>query len=305
MHLKKLVASAIAVAVVLASNLMTVSAQQRERGRPEGGRPEGGRPDAGRFGGGAPGGGAMFGRGAGGGDQVLIGLLRVEAVRQELAMDEVQLAGLRKMNEQAPPVRPDFDWRNATPEQQSAFTEKMRTQANERAAEAKADLEQLLLPNQFERLEQIALQVQGARALVNPEVAEKLGLSGDVTAKMSKEIETSTEKSREMVRAAMQDRNFDGIREKTQAAQKELDEKLVSHLSSDQKAKYEEMKGPAFEMPEMAGAFGRGGPGGPGGVGGDRRGPGAAGGFGGRRGGDAPGAGRGGDRGEGERRPND
>jgi hypothetical protein len=280
MRLTKLIAPALAAAVVLTNNLPEISAQQQDqqgqqgqqepRGRRGGGGPGGFGGGPGGFGGPGAFGGAMFGRGGVGGDVVLISLLRIEAVREELELDPDQLEGLRKLNERLrPTTRPDFDFRAATPEQRAAFTERMGKEAAERASEAKAHVEELLLPDQMDRLEQIAIQVQGTRALLNPEVAKELGLNPETTAKMSKEIEANAEQIREMAREAMQERNFDGIREKTDAMQKELDEKLLASLTTEQKAKFEEMKGDPFEMPQMVG-FGRGGAGGFGGAGGPR-----------------------------------
>jgi len=289
MQLRKLFVPAIAAALAVASQASLVTAQggRPEGGRPEGGRPEGGRPEGGRFGGGpggpggpggfgGPGGpGGMMGMGARGGAGNLIGLLGREEVRNEIEMMPDQVAGLRKLAERQRPERPDFDFRNASDEDRAAFAAKMQAQQAERAADVKAALEELLLPNQFERLEQIAIQAQGAAALMTPEVAEKLGLSKEVTAAMTKDMEASVEKGREMMQAAMRDRDRDreaagGVREKIAEMRKELETKLVAHLSDEQKSKFEEMKGKPFELAPMT--FGGRGPGGEGrGPGGEGR----------------------------------
>ena len=83
----------------------------------------------------------------------------------------------------------------------------------------------------------------------------------------------------------------EGMREKIEKMRKDMEGDVLGVLTSDQKKKFEEMKGEKFEMPE--GAFGRGGRGGFGG-----RGGGEQGGRGGRGGGEQ--GGRGG-RGGGER----
>ncbi len=290
MRLKNLVAPAMAAAVVLASTLPSVSAQEQEqrgrRGGEAGQRGEGGRP--GGFGGGFGGPGGMMGRGGFGGDMLLVGLLAQPAVREELKLDEAQLAGLEKLAERQRPTRPDIDFRTASDAEREKAAVQMREQAAKRAAEAKEQLEELLLPEQLERLEQIALQVQGPAALLSPDVAKELELSAETTAALQKDVEASTEKTREMMTAAMQDRNFEGIREKAEQMRTELEQKLLAHLTSEQKAKFEEMKGAKFDMPAATGPFGRGG------FGGGQRGQGGpgAGGPEGRGGG----RGRGGDR---------
>jgi hypothetical protein len=195
------------------------------------------------------------------------------------------------MAERQRPERPDFDFRNASDEERAAFAAKMQAQQAERAADTRAQLEELLLPEQLDRLDQIALQAQGAAALVTPEISEKLELSAEVSEAMKKVMDESVAQGREMMAAAMRDRDFESVREKVQTMRKELEEKLVSQLTSEQKAKFEELKGAPFELTDAGwggpGGRGPGGPGGRGGFGGGRGpgGPGAEGGPG-RRGGD-------------------
>lgn len=287
MSMKNIYAAALTAAVVFTSGVMSASAQEDEA---QGRRP-GGRFGRGAGGPGGPGGMlGMAGRGMG-----AVALLSREDVREELKLLPDQLEGLKKMAELQRPERPDFDFRNASDEERAAFAAKMQAQQAERAADTRAQLEELLLPEQLERLDQIALQAQGAAALVTPEVAEKLGLSAETNEAMKKVMEGSIAQGQEMMATAMRDRDFDSVREKVQAMRKELEEKLVSQLSSDQKAKFEELKGDPFELTDAGwGGFGGRGPGGrgPGGLGGPGgrggRGPGGAGaegGAGGRRGG--------------------
>jgi len=194
----------------------------------------------------------------------LIMLLVREEVRTEIEMMPDQIEGLRKLGERMRTERPDFDFRNATDEERSAFMAKMQAQQAERVADAKAQLEELLMPKQFERLEQIALQTQGAMALANPEVAEKLGLAKEVTEAMGKDLTANQEKVREMVQTMMRDLDreaAEAMREKMEEMRKELETKLVAQLNDEQKSKFEEMKGEPFELAPMT-FGGRGGPGG-------------------------------------------
>lgn len=278
LKLKNLFAPAIAAAVVLSSSVMMASAQEE---RPRGERTRGERPEGGRFGGGpgGPGGmmGGMMGMGQRGGAGSLVMLLGREEVRTEIELMPDQVEGLRKMAERMRPERPDFDFGSATDEERSAFMAKMQAQQAERAADAKAQLEELLLPKQFERLEQIAMQTQGAMALMNPEVAEKLGIGKEVTEAMTKDMTASQEEGRELLQTMMRERDREAagsMREKMEEMRKALETKLVAHLSDEQKTKFEEMKGKPFELAPMT-FGGRGGPGGERGAGpgGERRGP--------------------------------
>jgi len=222
----------------------------------------------------------MMGMGQRGGAGSLVMLLGREDVRTEIKLMPDQVEGLRKMAERMRPERPDFDFRSATDQERSAFMARMQAQQAERAADAKAQLEELLMPEQFERLEQIALQAQGAMALMTPEVAEKLVIGKDLTETMTKDVTASQEEGRELLQTMMRERNREAagsLREKMEEMRKALETKLVAHLSDEQKAKFEEMKGEPFKFdPALNDPFGgRAGAGGErgAGAGGERRGP--------------------------------
>ena len=229
----------------------------------------------------------MFG-GRGGGDMTMT-LLRVEAIRTELEISPDQEEALTKMQEQGRPERPDADFRNMSEEERTEFFTKMRKQAEERNTKMKEQLEEVLFPEQLERLQEINIQLQGIAALRNPEVAKELKIT-DAQKKELEEVQAGMmEKMREGMRELFTGGGGrEGMREKIQKMRDDMEGDVLDVLTSDQKKKFEEMKGEKFEMPE--GAFGRGGRGG-----GEQ---GGRGGFGGRGGGDQ--GGRGG-RGGGER----
>ena len=285
---------AFAATMLSTMSALSVSAQENQnQERPQRGdrgeRGQGG-PGGGRFGGGGPGGPGGFG-GPGGMmmgamraavdiDRIMVGLPNREEVQKELKLQADQIEALAKLNEKMRPERPNFDFRTASEEERTKFMTKMQEEMTARTKEAKEALEELLLPDQFERLEQIAIQAAGVPALASPAMAEKLGLSKEASDKMTKTIEGSAEKGREMMNAAMRDQNFDGVREKMEQMRKELEEQLLTQLSAEQKAKYEELKGKPFELAQMRGpggfggfgggfgGRGQGGQGGPGGPGG-------------------------------------
>ena len=257
------------------------------QGRGQGGQGGRGGAGGGGFGGRGGGGGSMFG-GRGGGDMTMT-LLRVEAIRTELEISPDQEEALTKMQEQGRPERPDADFRNMSEEERTEFFTKMRKQAEERNTKMKEQLEEVLFPEQLERLQEINIQLQGIAALRNPEVAKELKIT-DAQKKELEEVQAGMmEKMREGMRELFTGGGGrEGMREKIQKMRDDMEGDVLDVLTSDQKKKFEEMKGEKFEMPE--GAFGRGGRGG-----GEQ---GGRGGFGGRGGGDQ--GGRGG-RGGGER----
>jgi len=197
------IAATLAVTLLSATTLQIVSAQERpERGNRE--QRDGPGGPGGRFGGaggpGGPGGGfggamGMAARALVDIDRLMVQLIARQEVQDELELLPDQVDGLAKMNERLRGERPDFDVRNATEEQRNQFIAKMQEQQAERTKQAKDQLEDLLLPDQFDRLEQIAIQVAGVPALATPEMAKRLSLTKEATDKMTKEIEASAEKA--------------------------------------------------------------------------------------------------------------
>ena len=251
------------------------------------GRGQGGRGGAGGGGfGSRGGGGSMFG-GRGGGDMTMT-LLRVEAIRTELEISPDQEEALTKMQEQGRAERPDGDFRNMSEEERTEFFTKMRKQAEERNTKMKEQLEEVLFPEQLERLQEINIQLQGIAALRNEDVAKEL----KITEAQKKELEEVQAGMMEKMREGMRELftgggGREGMREKIEEMRNDMEGDVLAVLTSEQKKKFEEMKGKKFEMPE--GAFGRGGQGGRGGFGG--RGGGEQGGRGGRGGGEQGGRG--------------
>ena len=264
------------------------SALAQDEGR-RGPRDRGGRPGFGGggpgFGGGGPGGpgfgGGGFRGGPGGGDPT-IGLLMNEKVREEIGLETAQVEALQKLMQRMRedrPERPDFG--SLDEEGRREAIEQMREQMKEQGEKVLAQLEEVLYPNQLERLQEIALQLRGSGALEDPDVVEKLGL----TEQQKEQLSAKREEFRETARQRMQEifAGGGGDREKMGEAfrqmRSEMEENLLSVLSEEQRKTFDEMKGEAFEMPrpEGRGFGGRGGPGGD-------------------RGGDRGGFGRGGDR---------
>ncbi|TWU08529.1 hypothetical protein [Stieleria varia] len=234
-----------------------------------GGRGPGGPGGRGGFGGGPPGG---FGRGGG---DMSMGLLRIDAVKKELELMPDQEEALKKLEAERPErgERPNFDFQNATDEERQAFFDKRMKEQEEQTAKMREKLEEVLFPEQIDRLDEIALQLQGIMALSNPKVQKELEITEAQQKEMTEKRDGMREKMRGMMQEAFQSGDRDKIREMMTKAQKDSETELLGVLTSDQKAKFEKMKGEKFEMPEGQGfgGFGRGGPGGgPGGPGGQR-----------------------------------
>jgi len=271
---------ALIFAAVLALVATDVLAQ---RGGGPGG-PGGRRGGPGRFGGGFGGpGGGMMGRGG------MLALLQIDKVREELELLPDQQEALGKIADNRPrPERPEgVDFRDRSEANRpkiEAFMEKMRQEREQFESKAVAQLEEVLFPEQMERLKQIEIQTAGVRALMITHVADELKLTDAQQKELEEVSQNVGEEMMSKMRQLFQSGDREGIREKMEEARKESEEKLLNVLTADQKSKFEKMKGKPFEMPEMGrGGFGRG------------------------RGGDAGGRGRGGpgrgERGRGGRGP--
>ncbi len=212
-----------------------------DRGRDRGGR--GGRP--------------------GGFDAMM--LLRVDEVRKELELSNDQIDDLDevagKLNADRR-ERPEGEHersrdRNLNEEERSKLRTEARARAAEEAKKVKAAISDILSPSQMNRLEEISLQVQGARALTTKEIAEKVGLSDEEMKSVEKAIHDGQEAMRaKLFRGRRPDGDFMA---KIDAARKEVNNKVLETLTNEQRSKFEGLQGEKFELSMAALMRGRGG----------------------------------------------
>lgn len=286
--------------------MATASAQRPERG---GDNAERGGDRGGRGGGpggfrGGPGGGGPGGGGFGGGGDSDSALLRAPEVRKELELMPDQEAALVELEKRGAERPQDgdggfdprkFDFRNASEEERAEMFTKIQTMRKEQAEKRRAQLEEVLFPEQMERLAQLSLQLRGVAALADPEVQQKVGITETQVEKL-KEFRTEQEtKMRESMREVWQSGDREGMREKMKEMRDEAEAAVMKQLEPEQRKKFDEMKGEPFDFSQIQrpeggrgdrGAGGRGGRGGD--TGGRGRGPGGDRGAGGR----GPGGGR-------------
>jgi Spy/CpxP family protein refolding chaperone len=125
--------------------------------------------------------------------------------------------------------------------------------------EATTQVEKLLEPAQVQRLQQITLQVNGASALNDAALREKLHFTDEQTTK----FEEARDANREAMQDAMDDLG-DVSREERRAKMDELrqaaDDRLLAVLTPEQKTEFEAMKGAPLEIDrsQLRGRFGGG-----------------------------------------------
>ena|GEM_PF-875163 len=209
-------------------------------------------------------------------------LINDESVIEELELVDDQVEALNELQDDMRDVfresfsgmRDKFRGENVDRE---ALMQEIRDKIQSQMGEVETDLNDILLPHQVSRLDELYFQMQASRSgtdglLSNPKVKERLKLTDE-------QIEEVKEKAEEVK---------ENLDKKIEALREEAREEILSVLTSDQQKQIKEMMGDSFEFER--GDRGRGDRGGRGG--GNRGGRGGPGRDRGGRGGD-----RGGDRG--------
>ncbi len=229
-------------------------------------------PGRGQGGGGGRGG---FGGGMMRGGDPTMGLLRSPEVRKELKIDAEQEQAIGKIEEQ---VREEarggnadarnMDFRNMSEDERQKFFAKMQAAQKEQAAKSRELLGEVLMPDQLQRLDELALQQRGVMALADAEVQKALGMTSEQVAKLDK-VRTEQEATvREKMGEVMRSGDRDTMREKMTQIRDEAEKPVLDVLTAEQKAKFEKMKGEKFDFGDRGGFGGRGGAGGGRGAGG-------------------------------------
>jgi hypothetical protein len=242
--------------------------QGRQRGGDQGGRGQRGGQRGGGFSGG--------GRGPGGGIDKLT-LASAKPIQEELKLGEDELFFVAQLTED---FRADsrelfagIDFRSLSEEDRRAKFGELGKKRAELVKESEKGLTELLTEAQSKRLDEIALQLMGVRALANEDVAKKLKMTSDQKKGVedaSKAADDERRKMFEEMRAADgAGGGFEGMREKMEESRKKSDKKILAVLSDEQKKQFDDMKGKPFEVDPRA-LFSRGGRGGDRGQGGGR-----------------------------------
>lgn len=272
--------------------------QGQGRDRQGGGRQGGGQRRGGGPGGmrGGPGGGP------GGGIDKLT-LVAAKPIQEELKLGEDEIFFVNKLVEdrraESRELFSGIDFRSLPEEERRAKFEELNKKRQELSKESEEAVSEFLTKEQSKRLDEIALQLRGVRALSDEKVATKVGLDKAQNKSIEDTFAAAAEDGRKMfeeMRSSGGD--FNAMREKFEAARKAVDEKVLAVLTAEQKQKFDALKGKPFEVDRRSlfsfGGRGQGGqgrgPGGQGGQGGDRR-----------RGGQGQRGGQDGERGDGSR----
>ncbi|MAG92900.1 MAG: hypothetical protein CMJ48_04035 [Planctomycetaceae bacterium] len=262
-HLTKLLVLPLMVLVIISTATQAQDGKKKGRGGQGGQRGPGGR---GSFGGG-PG-------GFGGGGASMMGLLNNEKIQGILKVTDAQKTEMRDI---AQASRSSFGGeafrglRDLPEEERRAKFEELRKKMEKSRTDAEKKIKGVLTDAQKDRLLGLIIQLEGSRALLNEDVAAKVGLDAEQKAIVKGALESSREGFGELFRGlrdlSEEERRakFEELRKKMEDRRKKSDEEALAVLSPEQKKKFESLKGEAVEGLREALRGRR-----PGGTGGDR-----------------------------------
>jgi len=249
-----MIAVATMAMMVADSNLL---AQQQPGQQRQGGAQQ-------RQGGQRQGGGQRPG-GFGGGQAVnATALVDIKEVRTEIEMLDSQYeelkAALTKIREDARTQqgeRPNF--RELDEEARNKLIQEFRARAEKQRKTVDDKVKEILLPHQTDRLDEIALQVQGIRALLQDAIAKELKITAEQKEKMEKVQTDAREKMQGQIRELFQSGDREKIREVFTQMNQQTEKDILAVLTAAQKTQFTKMKGKEFKLPEGALRGGRGG----------------------------------------------
>jgi hypothetical protein len=187
-----------------------------------------------------------FGRGGGMMGNNPLTLLRNPNVQKELELSDDQKKSVDDLNT----------------DMRSSFQGLRDLSADERTAKIKEEndkiqkkVDDLLLPNQKERLDELQLQARGSQALTDPKVAEKLNLTDDQKQSLTKLASDYQQKRMDLFQGGGRP-DMDAVNN----LRTEENDKAMAILTADQKDQFTKMEGKIVDPSLLRGNFGgRGG----------------------------------------------
>jgi Spy/CpxP family protein refolding chaperone len=159
-------------------------------------------------------------------------LLNQPSVQQELKISDAQK---QQIQEAAAKLRASAG------DLQSLDPSERQQKLQEMAREGERAASKVLHRDQMKRLKEITLQVQGARAFSNPDLASALGLTDE-----QKEKIKAAEGDRGQRRQTLPGNDPEAARTRMEEMRKAHMDKVMNILTPEQKAKYKEMTGEPF-----------------------------------------------------------
>ena len=165
-------------------------------------------------------------------------LLNDEKVQEELGLVDDQMEQLRDLQRDArESMREMFSgMREMSREEREERMAEVQDELAEKMKELKGQVDEILLPHQTKRLDEIGFQSRARRgtanALASDELAEKLG----ITDQQKEELQEAAEKAQKK------------MQEEVAKLRKKMEDEILGVLSKEQRAKYKQLIGEPFEF---------------------------------------------------------
>ncbi len=172
-----------------------------------------------------------------------LGMLRRDEVREELGLAEEQVEQLESLQRESRDMMREMFQQGRTGGEGVNWDE-IRGKIQEKVKGIEERTSKILLPHQIERLEQIVLQNKQRR-----------GASGALES-IKEKLDMSDEQLEELKKKAAEAQKV--YQEKVAKAREEMQKDVLSVLSSEQRAKYEQLVGDAFNFDQRRRNRGRG-----------------------------------------------
>jgi len=186
-------------------------------------------------------------------------LMRGEAVQKELDLNDEQKKAVgdlaSQMISQAMEIMSGLQ--DLTDEERKEELPNVMKMVNEKGKELQGKVDKVLNPKQAVRMKELSIQRRDAGALQDDEVIDALKLSDDQKKQLADVRDAAAKKQEEVMKTIFSaggggvDRA--AIGKQMQALQKELGEKILAVLTSQQREQFEKMKGEKFEFPQTRG----------------------------------------------------
>lgn len=195
------------------------------------------------------------GRGGFGGGMGLPGLIAMSEVQKEINLSEEKASELTKAVEDLRPRRGqgERNFREMSEEERT----KLRKDMEDANSKIEEKIKSTLSAEQWKRLSELRLQLEGPMGLTRDDVAAQLKLTDEQKSKVQKLVGE--------MRSQMGRRDSGGGRanfEEMQQRREQLSSELLSVLTAEQKETFETLKGEKFDFPERRRSGGNAGSGG-------------------------------------------
>lgn len=187
-------------------------------------------------------------------------MLRGEAVQKELGVNDEQKKTLSELAAQlqAEAMEIISGLQDLSPEEQKEHMPELMKMVAEKGKDIQDKVDKVLDQKQLARMKELSLQSRGTAALEDDEVVKALKISDDQKTKLAAVREEGNKKMEEAM-AALRGGGGGGdageIRQKMMDMRKELGDKGLAVLSSEQREQFEKMKGAKFTFPPQRGPF--------------------------------------------------